>query len=226
MPASRQRTARVDSAAVVLIGAGLFFRAALPEFPAAGVILVIAAVINAWRLARWAGGATAAEPLLLTLHVGYGWVVIGTALLGLSILDAGVPMASAIHALTAAGAIGTMILAVMPRVTLGHTGRDLTANRVTVAIFVLINAGGITRVCASWQPVDMTILLALSAGCWIRGVRPVRDRVWSDAVDAATHALRPVAMSERASPQEAHWPAALFSRSAIRRCQSTSSSRC
>ena len=156
----------IDSAAVVLLGAGLFFWAALPEFPVAGVILVIAAIINAWRLARWAGGATGAEPLLLILHVGYGWVVIGTALLGLSILDAGVPMASAIHALTA-GAIGTMILAVMPRVTLGHTGRELTANRVTVAIFVLINAAGITRVFASWQPDEMIILLALSAGCWI-----------------------------------------------------------
>ena len=156
----------VDSAAVVLLGAGLFLWAARPEFPAAGVILVIAAIINAWRLARWAGGATGAEPLLLILHVGYGWVVIGTALLGLSILDAGVPMASAIHALTA-GAIGTMILAVMPRVTLGHTGRELTASRATVAIFVLINAAAITRVCASWQPDDMMILLALSAGCWI-----------------------------------------------------------
>jgi uncharacterized protein involved in response to NO len=117
----------------------------------------------ACALGRWRDGA---EPLLLILHVGYGWVVIGTALLGLSILDTGVPMASAIHALTA-GAIGTMILAVMPRVTLGHTGRDLTANRVTVAIFVLINAAGITRVCASWQPDAMMILLALSVGCWI-----------------------------------------------------------
>ena len=130
------------------------------------MILVVAAIVNAWRLVRWAGGATWAEPLLFILHVAYAWVVIGTALLGLSILDAGVPVASAIHALTA-GAIGTMILAVMPRVTLGHTGRDLTANRATIAIFVLINAAGITRVSASWNTDDMMILLALSAACWM-----------------------------------------------------------
>ena len=123
-------------------------------------------MLNAWRLARWAGGATLAEPLLFILHVGYGWVVVGAALLGLATLDTGVTVTSAIHALTA-GAIGTMILGVMPRVTLGHTGRDLTANRVTVSILVLINAAGIMRVAASWKPHDMMILLVLSGVCWI-----------------------------------------------------------
>ena|ERR1039457_33433 len=68
------------------------------ELPISGHL---AAALNAWRLARWAGAATLAEPLLFILHVGYGWVVIGVALLGLSLLDAGVPVASAIHALTA-----------------------------------------------------------------------------------------------------------------------------
>jgi uncharacterized protein involved in response to NO len=156
----------VDSAAVGLLCAGLIIWAVLPNFQVAGMILVIAAMANAWRLARWAGAATWPEPLLFILHVGYAWMVVGTALLGLSILGAGVPVASAIHALTA-GAIGTMILAVMPRVTLGHTGRDLTANWATVAIFVLINAAAITRVAASWNPDDMMILLALSAACWM-----------------------------------------------------------
>ena len=60
-----------------------------------------------------------------------------------------------------------MILAVMPRVTLGHTGRDLTANRATVAIFILINAAAITRVAASWNTDATMILIALSAICWI-----------------------------------------------------------
>ena len=60
-----------------------------------------------------------------------------------------------------------MILAVMPRVTLGHTGRELTANRATVAIFVLINAAAIVRVCASWHTEFMTILLLVAGACWI-----------------------------------------------------------
>jgi uncharacterized protein involved in response to NO len=155
-----------DLAAVGVLNVGLILWAILPDLHLAGVILVIAAVLNAWRLARWAGAATLAEPLLFILHIGYGWVVIGVALLGLSLLDVGVPVASAIHALTA-GAMGTMILAVMPRVTLGHTGRELTANRSTVIIFILINAAAIMRVAASWNVAGMMVLLALSGICWI-----------------------------------------------------------
>ena len=94
-----------------------------------------------------------------------GWCS-GVALLGLSIFNIGVPVASAIHALTA-GATAIMILAVMPRVTLGHTGRELMANRATVAVFVLINAAAIARVCASWHTEFMTILLLVAGACWI-----------------------------------------------------------
>jgi uncharacterized protein involved in response to NO len=155
-----------DIAAVGVLNIGLILWAMLPDLRLTGVILVVAAALNAWRLARWGGGATLAEPLLFILHIGYGWVVIGLALLGFSLLDVGIPVASAIHALSA-GAIGIMILAVMPRVTLGHTGRELTANRATVVIFILINAAAIMRVAASWNIGWMMILLALSASCWI-----------------------------------------------------------
>ena len=155
-----------DTIAVGLLFAGFALWAVLPDLAMAGAALVIAAIVNAWRLARWAGQATWPEPLLSILHVGYAWVAIGTGLLGLSVLDAGVPVSAAIHALTA-GAIGTMILAVMPRVTLGHTGRYLTASPTTVVSFVLINAAAISRVAASWNAGDMTALLALSAGCWV-----------------------------------------------------------
>jgi uncharacterized protein involved in response to NO len=72
---------------------------------------------------------------------------------------------SAIHALTG-GPIGAMILGVMSGVTLGDTGRDLTANRATVVVFVLINAAAIVRIAASWNMGDVMIL-ALSAGCWV-----------------------------------------------------------
>jgi uncharacterized protein involved in response to NO len=156
----------VDIVAVGLTSVGMVAWAVIPDALAPGAILVIAAIANAWRLARWAGLATWAEPLLFVLHVGYGWLVIGLALLGFSILSTSVPTASAIHALTA-GAIATMILAVMPRVSLGHTGRDLAANRATIAMFILITAAGIARVCASWQPDGMMTLVALSSACWI-----------------------------------------------------------
>lgn len=156
----------VDQAAIALLGAGLLFWASLPGFRWGGAIVVIAAAANAWRLARWCGLSTWAEPLLFILHVAYGWIAIGTALLGLTMLDAGVPAASAIHALTVGG-IAAMILAVMSRVTLGHTGREQTAGRATVAMFILINLAALTRVWASWEPEAMPSVLAVSGACWL-----------------------------------------------------------
>jgi uncharacterized protein involved in response to NO len=156
----------LDTAAVALLAAALILWAFLPAHHVTGALLIAAALLNAVRLGRWAGIASWPEPLLFILHIGYGWVAVGTALLGLSIFNIGVPVASAIHALTA-GATAVMILAVMPRVTLGHTGRELMANRATIAVFVLINAAAIIRVCASWHTEFMTILLLVAGACWI-----------------------------------------------------------
>lgn len=157
---------RIDTLAIGAFATALIMWAFLPDHPIAGALLIAAALLNLLRLSRWTGVATWPEPLLFILHVGYGWVAVGTALLGLSIFHIGVPVASAIHALTA-GAIAVMILAVMPRVTLGHTGRVLTANSGTVAVFVLINAAAIARVCASWHSEFMTVLLLVAGACWI-----------------------------------------------------------
>ena len=60
-----------------------------------------------------------------------------------------------------------MILAVMPRVTLGHTGRELAADRATVAVFILINAAALARVCASWHTEYTAILLLVAGACWV-----------------------------------------------------------
>jgi uncharacterized protein involved in response to NO len=156
----------LDTTAVGVLAAALILWAFLPDHRVTGGFLIAAAIANAWRLSRWTGFATWGEKLLIILHVGYAWLVMGVALLGLSIFNIGVPVASAIHALTA-GATAVMILAVMPRVTLGHTGRALTANRVTVAIFLLINAAALVRVCASWHTEFMALLLLAAGACWI-----------------------------------------------------------
>ena len=93
-------------------------------------------------------------------------MAVGTASLGLSAFNIGVPPASAIYALTT-GVIAVMILAVMPRVTLGHTGREVAGDRATVAVFILINAAAIVRVSASWNTEYTAILLLVAGACWI-----------------------------------------------------------
>jgi uncharacterized protein involved in response to NO len=69
----------------------------------------------------------------------------------------------AIHAVTT-GRIGAMILGVVSSVTLGDSGRDLTAKRVTVVVFVLIDAAAIIRVAKSWNMGAVMILLAWRPG--------------------------------------------------------------
>jgi len=41
------------------------------------------------------------------------------------------------------------------------------ASRATVAIFVLINAAALVRVCASWHTEFMAFLLLVAGACWI-----------------------------------------------------------
>ena len=157
---------RIDRAALGCLHAGLLGWAFLPEFRPIGLLLILAALLNLWRLLRWRGRRTAAEPLLLILHIGYAWLVLGTGLLGLSLLDPHLPQSAAIHALTA-GATGTMILAVMTRATRGHTGRELSADGATRLIYLLVSLAAITRVAAAFAAAWMMPLLILSGSLWI-----------------------------------------------------------
>jgi uncharacterized protein involved in response to NO len=126
--------------------------------------LLLGTALNLWRLLRWRGAATAAEPLLLILHIA--WLVLGIALLSLSMLGTDFPQSAAIHALTA-GAIGTMILAVMTRAMRGHVGRELSADRITRLIYILVTLAAMTRVAAAFDAAWTMPLLITSACLWI-----------------------------------------------------------
>jgi uncharacterized protein involved in response to NO len=158
----------VDRAALGTLHAGLVGWAIIPASLPFGALLVLAAALNLWRLARWRGGATLREPLLAILHLGYLWVVVGVALLGAAMLTDAVPEAAAIHALTA-GAIGTMVIAVMTRVARGHTGRPLTADRVTTLIYLMLTAAAASRVAAAFAGGSSMSLLGVSAVLWVAG---------------------------------------------------------
>jgi uncharacterized protein involved in response to NO len=157
----------IDRIGLATLHTGLLGWAGFPTSRWVGALLLLAAASNLWRLARWRAMTTLGEPLLAILHLGYAWVVFGAALLGISLLTTAVPEAAAIHAFTA-GAIGTMVLAVMTRVARGHTGRPLEADRVTIAIFTTITAAATTRILAAFEGGPM-LLLGLSALLWVAG---------------------------------------------------------
>ena len=88
-----------------------------------GVVALAAAAANGFRLLQWSGWHTAREPLLWILHLAYAWLVLALMLRGLASLLPAVGN-TWVHAF-GAGAVGTLLVGVMTRVALGHTGRPL-----------------------------------------------------------------------------------------------------
>ncbi len=156
----------LDSVSLGLLHTGLIGWAFAPQFRPVGILLILAALANCPKFLRWQALRTFAEPLLAILPIGYLWLIAGSALLGASMLTNLIPLSAAIHAMTA-GAIGTMILAVMTRVSLGHTGRPLHADRTTGLIYVLVTTAAPTRIGAAFAAASYMPLLALSGGLWI-----------------------------------------------------------
>ena len=137
-----------------------------PESAAAGVLAVAAAVIQAVRLAQWRGDRTLRSPIVWVLHLGYLWLPVGLALKALACLtDLGFA-GFYLHALTI-GAATTMIMAVMTRATLGHTGRPLLVSRPTVCAYGLLTAAAVVRVFGPiWIPLPYKDVIALAAALW------------------------------------------------------------
>ena len=135
-----------------------------PQETPIGILLIAAALLQAVRWFRWSGYRTLADPLVLILHVGYLWIPVGLGLLGLSLMGL-VPRSAAIHALTA-GAMATMILAVMTRASLGHTARELKANAATVLVYLLVTAGALLRVAASLRLIDYRMGIDIAGLAW------------------------------------------------------------
>lgn len=111
----------------------------------AGMAAALAAALLALRLARWQGHRTLQDPIIWVLHLAYAWLPIGLALKAAWLFGAPIPGTGWLHALTA-GAFSTMILAVMSRAALGHTGRELVASGLIVIAYYLAGVAALMRV--------------------------------------------------------------------------------
>ncbi|KAB2875380.1 MAG: NnrS family protein [Pseudorhodoplanes sp.] len=160
-----QPFSRYDAACIAVSALALALWVAVPAFAATPFVLLAAGLMQAVRLARWAGDRTFADRLVLVLHVGYAFVPLGFLLTGLSGLrpDA-VPASAGLHAWTA-GAVGLMTLAVMTRASLGHTGRALAATPMTQAVYLLAFGAAVLRIASAFSS-EVTILY-LAATLWI-----------------------------------------------------------
>jgi uncharacterized protein involved in response to NO len=87
--------------------------------------------LNAFRLMRWHRPEIWSKPLLWGLYVSLWLISFGFLMLGLSQILSAVLTVYAIH-LWAIGGIALMTQAMMSRVSLGHTGRDIHSPSVLV----------------------------------------------------------------------------------------------
>lgn len=117
------------------------------------------------RLAGWQPQRTVRVPLLWILHLSYGWIPVGFFLLALAAVNL-IPVSAAFHALTV-GSMAGLILGMMTRTTLGHTGRLLKAGPAEVAMYLLIQAGALARVAAAFELFGWRdAALVFSTLCW------------------------------------------------------------
>lgn len=138
--------------------------AGLPA-PMTAATAVAAACTQLVRLGGWKPHLTLKNPLLWILHVSYAWIPIGFILLALAAVGR-VPASAAIHVL-AIGAMGGLIIGMITRTTLGHTGRALKAGVAETLMYALVQFGAIARLVAAldntgWR--DAALVLAMV--CW------------------------------------------------------------
>lgn len=138
-----------------------------PRMGASAIVAAVAAVGHAWRLAGWQTARTLSEPIVWVLHLAYAWLPIGLLLKAVHISSGADWAAHWLHALTM-GAAATMILAVMSRAALGHTGRPLVVAPPTTLAYVLLTIGTIIRVFVPATEIASYASIIMTAGIfWV-----------------------------------------------------------
>jgi uncharacterized protein involved in response to NO len=129
-------------------------------------LLIVAAVAHTFRLALWQPQKTASNTLLWMLPVAYSWLPVAFFLRALAQYSI-VGQAAWVHALTM-GAISSLMLAMMMRSSLGHTGRPLIASGVDMGAYLLLQFAAILRVAAGLFPDSLyAAVVAVSGGLWV-----------------------------------------------------------
>ncbi|MFN3724125.1 MAG: NnrS family protein [Paracoccaceae bacterium] len=148
---------RFDAASLGVTLLALLVWVIWPMSLPAGVLLMLAGVGQGVRMLRWRGWRVWSSPLVLMLHLAFGFIPAGLVALGLASLGL-LPAATGFH-LLGIGGFGGMTLAVMMRASLGHTGRELLAGPALTLAFACVVLAAVARVA-----------VPLSLGLWIAAV--------------------------------------------------------
>lgn len=113
-----------------------------------GALAAACALVHGVRVARWRGWRVADQPLLPAMHLGFVWLLFAFVLKAAADLGGPVPQAAWLHAFTV-GALGMMMLGLMTRVSLRHTGRALAVPSLLRAAAVALFTAAALRLAAT-----------------------------------------------------------------------------
>ncbi|KMQ76259.1 NnrS family protein [Marinobacter subterrani] len=130
-----------------------------------GVLAIVAGTLMLARLIGWKGWLVRKEPLLWILHLSILWVPVALFLLAGTLL-AGWPSNAWAHA-AGTGAVACLVIGVIARVSLGHTGRPLVLPRGMVAAFVAIHLAALIRVLTAFEVIPWHPGIGTSALLWL-----------------------------------------------------------
>lgn len=148
-----------------VIGLGAWVVA--PTLDATAVVCAIAAVAQAARLLQWRIWRTIRIPAALVLHVGYGWIPIGFALVAVRLVNADLGGTDAVVHAWAVGVIGMLCLGVWASMIRRQTGAPFEFSALISAAYVCGFIAAVTRLVAVCSAGTHTIWLMLAAFTWI-----------------------------------------------------------
>lgn len=134
----------LDRLAIASTAAALLLWACGITGAIAAAIAALAVGSQIWRCLGWRPGPTWRVPLLWILHLSHGWLIL--ALLAAASAALGLPGGVVVLHLLTVGVISGLILGMITRTALGHTGRLLRAGGIETAAYALLQFALLTRV--------------------------------------------------------------------------------
>lgn len=133
------------------------------------------AALAVWMAWRWQGWRARHNRLLLVLHWGFAWLPLALILytvqsLWLMVSGEFILARAPVHVLTV-GFFGSLLLAMVTRVTQGHSGRPLQMGRVPWLCFLVLQGVVLLRVAAEFVAAPLAWLAAAALG-WVFAFLP------------------------------------------------------
>jgi uncharacterized protein involved in response to NO len=128
-------------------------------------IALCAAASQSYRLVLFYRPGVVQEPMLWSLYLAFAWLIAGYALIAIDLLiglndlqtDVQIPW---LHAMTIGGLL-SMIISMMARISLGHTGRQIRALPFMALCFALLQLATLIRIFGPTLAPGISYVLAI-----------------------------------------------------------------